>query len=221
MSNVDVSDPEIGRAYKDIMSGSQGETAWMLLRYADAKNIELDTVGRDGLLGLLAQLTDEAVQYAYLVVNLNPGVKYLLLTWVGPAASPMARSRVAVHKGSVKSRLPGFTVEYQANNREDLEPATIAKKTVLPLMSILPASAGTAVNEGPDHDTYKCFSPGSAVRMDFDSTRFGVHIVLAFEEAHAGSTLIVRAKRRVDLDSFLQSLGGSQWQVAHIHVLSK
>lgn len=117
-------------------------------------------MGQDGLLGLLAQLTDESIQYAYLVVKLEVGVKYLMLTWVGPAVSAMLRSKVSVHKGSVKARLPGFSVEYQANNREDLEPATIAKKTVLPLMSILPSSAGTAVNEGPDHDTYKVIGVG-------------------------------------------------------------
>lgn len=115
----------------------------------------LDTTGNDGLLGLLAQLTDEQIQYAYLRVNLDPGVKYLLLTWVGPAVSALLRSKVSVHKGSVKAALPGFSVEYQANNRDDLEPSTIAKKTVLPLMRILPASSGAAVNEGPDHACYK------------------------------------------------------------------
>ena len=35
MSNVDVSDVGISQAYKAVMSGSAGESAWLLLRYSD------------------------------------------------------------------------------------------------------------------------------------------------------------------------------------------
>lgn len=37
MSNVDVHDPAIGLAYKEIMSGTRGDSAWLLLRYSDSK----------------------------------------------------------------------------------------------------------------------------------------------------------------------------------------
>ena len=91
----------------------------------------------------------------------------------------MLRSKVSVHKGRVKESIPGFTVEYQANTRDDLEPSMIARKTVIPITKILPAQTG--VNEGREENVYKCCT-SSVIANDFDSVRFDCKVSVLIDD---------------------------------------
>ena len=136
MSNI-ACDPSIGDHHKKILAGEFGDGGWMLLGYEGKTNVVLKETGKDGISGLLSKLVDEEVQYGFVSVDMNPGFKYVFLTYVGPLVNPMLRAKVSVHKGAVKNSCPGFTVEYQANNREDLDPVMIARKTVIPITKVI------------------------------------------------------------------------------------
>ena len=82
MSNVDCSDPEIGKHYKSILSGEAGDGAWMLMGYSDKTTVVLKETGNTGIAGLLAQFEDEKIQYGFVSVDMNPGMKYVMITWV-------------------------------------------------------------------------------------------------------------------------------------------
>jgi hypothetical protein len=102
-------------------------------------------------------------------------------------------------------------------------------------LSILPKSAGIAVNEQPDKDVYECFAPGEG-QTDLDTARFGgtfasqkilkqcidflTSVRLLFAYQRDDGTCLIVGGSRANVDSFLNSMR-TGWSVKSCKVLAK
>jgi hypothetical protein len=131
-------------------------TDWVLIDYAPgaAKDLSFTAMGENGVAAVKALLRDDLVQFAVLQVQIKDGdaytpVKYCMLSWIGPGVQAgLKKSRASVHRDSlmtlIKNHIP-INGMYQADRREDVNPANIAHA-----VTRISALYGTAEGVAPE-----------------------------------------------------------------------
>ncbi|CAE6408201.1 unnamed protein product [Rhizoctonia solani] len=133
---ADVSQPEIATAYQDVRE-NKSDTNWLVLKYESARSdkLKLEATGTGGLdeLRESGQLGDSEVVYAYVRVAYandkeSKREKFILISWIGPAAGVMRKAKVSVHLADVKNVLRQFSIEVSAREKDDLKEEPIVTR---------------------------------------------------------------------------------------------
>lgn len=118
-------DPACERSYRKVFDDEKPET-WCWLGY-QGRTLVPDGAGTGGLAEMIAQVDDSKILYGLLRLNKTDDggdskrVKFVYLTWVGEAASPLKKGNVTVHKKEVATLFKGYHIEKQIYERDALE----------------------------------------------------------------------------------------------------
>ncbi|CAK9077605.1 unnamed protein product [Durusdinium trenchii] len=99
-SGLDVSDPEIGKAWERVR---QGEEEWMLLEYEGKSKLKVKATGTGDL-----PLSDEEIVFGGLRSQTG---KFFCLMCTGEHANGLAKGRAAAHKNAAFNALDGTVGE--------------------------------------------------------------------------------------------------------------
>jgi len=98
----------------------------------EGNKLVLQADGTDGLDGLVKNLAEDQVQYAYLRVvagdNESKRSKFVFISWVGEKVTALKRAKVSVHKADVKKTLRDFAVEIHGEHHSELTEDIIMTK---------------------------------------------------------------------------------------------
>jgi len=127
---VDVSDPAIAEAYKEVRTDSQPYN-WAVFGY-DGNKIVFQEKGTGGIDELVAKFQDDQAQYAFLRVisgdSESKRTKFVFISWCGPNVGALKRAKMSVHKASVKTVVKDFAVEIHGETAADLSEEEITKR---------------------------------------------------------------------------------------------
>eukprot|EP00002_Diphylleia_rotans_P008581 TRINITY_DN1851_c0_g1_i1.p1 TRINITY_DN1851_c0_g1~~TRINITY_DN1851_c0_g1_i1.p1 ORF type:complete len:162 (-),score=33.85 TRINITY_DN1851_c0_g1_i1:65-550(-) len=119
---LDLSDPEISQAYEKVRSGGSNPN-WVLFSYAGKSNaIKVVATGDDGLDGLMEELTDGKIFYAFLRMD-EPAKKiskFVYITYVPDGVPSVRKGVVHLHIKDMAAFLKGFHVQINARYESDL-----------------------------------------------------------------------------------------------------
>eukprot|EP01088_Endostelium_zonatum_P021630 TRINITY_DN8674_c0_g1_i1.p1 TRINITY_DN8674_c0_g1~~TRINITY_DN8674_c0_g1_i1.p1 ORF type:complete len:144 (-),score=34.69 TRINITY_DN8674_c0_g1_i1:60-491(-) len=122
---ANVSDPAIQDAYNNIQSDSNPQT-YVILGYSNPTTLSVTAQGEGDLNEATSNFADDQCQFAYIRVTTgdeeSKRAKFVLLSWIGENAKVMQKAKMSVHKASVKSVFRNISVEFQASERDELNP---------------------------------------------------------------------------------------------------
>jgi len=130
MSDVDCSDPEIIKAYREVQS-DKSSTNWALFGYVPKTNkLKLDSTGTGDIEELKEELSDGKVQYAaYRIKDEKTNLlKVVFINWVGEGVAEARKGITSVHVTKIALLLKGFHVQVNARNENDLDLKTLKDK---------------------------------------------------------------------------------------------
>ncbi|PSR97826.1 hypothetical protein BD289DRAFT_425254 [Coniella lustricola] len=171
MSNIGTPEVKaIEEAYEAVRNDKH-ETTWMLVTAAKGNKLSLTATGTDkcfvddkdnteeetdsasgnlvpknAIVAARAALDDAEIQYAYVRVEYandseSTRTKFLLVTWMGPAAGMMRRARVTTEAGEIQSKiLRHYSKEIRTDDKKELKHAEI--------VTMLRKSGGADYNGG-------------------------------------------------------------------------
>eukprot|EP01112_Ceratiomyxa_fruticulosa_P002788 TRINITY_DN1300_c0_g1_i1.p1 TRINITY_DN1300_c0_g1~~TRINITY_DN1300_c0_g1_i1.p1 ORF type:complete len:145 (-),score=28.47 TRINITY_DN1300_c0_g1_i1:251-685(-) len=127
---VDVSDPAISEAVRDVLSDAT-DTNWLVLGY-EGNTIKVQSSGSGGLSEMVAVFRDDQSQYGYLRVNTGDAeskrTKFALISWCGEQVGALKRAKMSVHKASIKTVITNYAVEIHGTTVDDLSEDAIMSK---------------------------------------------------------------------------------------------
>merc|ERR1711962_165525 len=128
MSQVDLESnkAQLSEARDKVLSDTGGNM-FALFHYADSGNsntLMVDTVGDEGLEGLLEELNSTRVQYGLVSVKQESRTKSVLVIWQGEG-TPILRKSVCAHHEPDITRFLKPSATYIARSDEDLDPDAI------------------------------------------------------------------------------------------------
>ncbi|ORX92109.1 actin depolymerizing protein [Basidiobolus meristosporus CBS 931.73] len=122
-----VSDPQIESAYEDVRN-DKSDTNWLLLTYAADKRdvLEVKATGTGGLSEFVDNLEPDQAAFGYLRMvisndELSQRVKFVFVSWCGPAVKVMRKAKLSVHVSGVRQVLRSYAIEISASDLHDLE----------------------------------------------------------------------------------------------------
>ncbi|KAH3762659.1 actin binding protein [Pelomyxa schiedti] len=131
---VDVSDPAIVEAYKEIRKNGSA-TNWMTLDYETPKRIKFCAKGEGGIDEMVASLPEDQVRYGYARVEfthsgdeLTKRVKFVFFSWGPPRAPALRKGNMSVHLPAVKEVLRDSSISLQASVPEEISADVIREK---------------------------------------------------------------------------------------------
>lgn len=152
MSNIGSPEVQaIEEAYEAVRN-DKDETTWLIVTAAKGNKLSLAATGTDrcfvddkddtetdsgsgapknGIVAVKNALDDAEIQYAYVRVEYandseSTRTKFLLVTWMGPAAGMMRRARVTTEAGEVQSKiLRHYSKEIRTDDKRELKHADI------------------------------------------------------------------------------------------------
>lgn len=143
----------IEEAYEAVRN-DKDETSWLLVTAAKGNKLSLVKTGTDkcfvddkdsteeeqvdgqavpknAIVAVKNALSDDEIQYAYVRVEYandseSTRTKFLLLTWMGPAAGMMRRARVTTESGDIQQKiLRHFSKEVRTDDKKEIKHSEI------------------------------------------------------------------------------------------------
>ncbi|KAI0027139.1 hypothetical protein K488DRAFT_38376, partial [Vararia minispora EC-137] len=126
---VNLSSPEIAKAYQDVLNDRGID--WAVFTYEKASNdLRVQSTGSGGLEELEEEFSDGRIQYAFArVIDPNSQLpKFVQINWCGDGVPEAKKGLFHVHSASVARFLRGTHVVHNARNESDVSPAIIMSK---------------------------------------------------------------------------------------------
>lgn len=98
---------------------------------SEDEDVDGQTVPKNAIVAVKKALSDDEIQYAYVRVEYandseSTRTKFLLVTWMGPAAGMMRRARVTTEAGDIQQKiLRHFSKEFRTDDKKELKHAEI------------------------------------------------------------------------------------------------
>ena len=122
---LNLTDSAIAQAWTDIRSDDSA-TNWLLVGYDENQKDTMKLVGSGsgGMAELKTHLDANQVLYGiFRVIGVDQDsrrTKYVFVTFIGSALSPLKRARTSTHKSALAQYFNGFHVEIYAASEDDL-----------------------------------------------------------------------------------------------------
>ena len=121
---VDVSNPALAEAYNDVRN-DKSETTWAIFGYSSPTAIGLQAKGSSEWSEFVSHFKEDQAQFGFVRVTTGDSeskrAKFVFISWVGTAVSPLKRAKVSVHKASVKEVVRDYAVEVYAEQIDELD----------------------------------------------------------------------------------------------------
>jgi len=168
-----VSDPAIAEAYRNIKSGKSGDT-WVIYGYKSQQKLGVIETGSSDWDSLVSHFSDDKILYSYVKLStgddLSKRTKFVFVCWVGQKVGTVARARVSVHKGPLKSILEGISVELYATTKEDLDYKQLLDRVTVAGGAQYDSSSGSRSSQQHHDDPHSHSVGGAAQVVVSDST---------------------------------------------------
>lgn len=115
---------------------ANSDTDWASFTYegnnTGAATIVLEAKGGGGLAALSAALQNDHISYALLrvidVIDDHPTIKFVYITWIGPAVKFMQKAKITPHKGSATAFIGQAHVSLTAENLSEMTEEIVMNK---------------------------------------------------------------------------------------------
>eukprot|EP01099_Mayorella_cantabrigiensis_P008966 TRINITY_DN934_c0_g1_i1.p1 TRINITY_DN934_c0_g1~~TRINITY_DN934_c0_g1_i1.p1 ORF type:complete len:832 (-),score=254.53 TRINITY_DN934_c0_g1_i1:188-2461(-) len=153
--NFQFADEALAKSEVEAARKAEQPGYWILFGYDEKSNMYIQGKGTNGIQDIESQLPEDDIKYILLAQNVVDSgystIKFVLITWVGPACKPLLKARSSQNRSQLYSFINNYLQlggEMQALTKEDLTESNILVSGLRALGAVTGASSSVAAKKG-------------------------------------------------------------------------